>query len=156
MSIAVIGCGVRGSIAAALLAAGGVDELSLVDGGFVEQEDLGVGPLIFTPDLRAAKADALVSKLALIAPTTHAMAFPANLDEDNAGAILLGASAVLDCVGTPKVAEALAAAAAEHGIDLISPQDGYDAQAVATPDAVAAAAEQAGRALALSDADSAS
>ena len=102
MNVAVIGCGVRGSIAAALLAGAGMEELSLVDGALVEADDLGA-PLQFTPDLRAGKADALVAKVGLINPQVHAQAFPAHVDEQNSIAILTGADCALDCVGDSEI-----------------------------------------------------
>ena len=87
MNVAVIGCGVRGSVAAALLAGAGVEELSLVDEALVEETDVGRHPLQFSPDVGSGKADALVAKLALVNSRIHAQAFPANLSAENATAM---------------------------------------------------------------------
>lgn len=149
MNVAVIGCGVRGSIVAALLAGAGVEELSLVDGAFVEEGDIGVSPLQFTPDLRAGKADALVAKLGLLNPAVHAQAFPADLDSANAVAILTGADCVVDCAGVDEISEAVELAANEIGVDLVSAPGGYSAAEVSTPRAVAVGAIQADQTLAL-------
>lgn len=149
MNVAVIGCGVRGSIVAALLAGAGVEEVSLVDGGFVSEEDIGVSPLQFTPDLRAGKADALVAKLGLINPAVHAQAFPADLGSENAVAILTGVDVVVDCAGPGEVSEAVELAATEIGIVLVATPDGYSPAEVSSARAVAVGALQADEALAL-------
>ncbi|MBJ7459581.1 MAG: ThiF family adenylyltransferase [Thermoleophilaceae bacterium] len=149
MSVAVVGSGVRGSVVAALLAGAGVEEIALVDGGFVTEDDLGAGVLQFTPDLRAGKADALVAKLGLINPRVHAQAFPADLSAENAAAILAGSSCVVDCVGLVEVSAALESAAIETGIEVVAPPVGYDAAAVSAARAVSVGAEQADEALTL-------
>jgi adenylyltransferase/sulfurtransferase len=147
VNVAVIGCGVRGSIVAALLAGAGVEEISLVDGAFVEEGDIGVSPLQFTPDLRAGKADALVAKLGLINPAVHAQAFPADVGSENALAILTGADVVVDCVGAAEVSEAVESAVKETGIVLVAAPDGYVRDAVSVPEAVSVGALQAHEAL---------
>lgn len=148
MNVAVIGCGVRGSIVAALLAGAGVEELSLVDGAFVEEGDIGVSPLQFTPDLRAGKADALVAKLGLLNPRVHAQAFPADLDGANAVAILTGADVVVDCAGVSEVSEAVELAAKEIGVVVVAAPDGYSPSEVSAARAVAVGANQADEVLA--------
>jgi molybdopterin/thiamine biosynthesis adenylyltransferase len=149
VNVAVIGCGVRGSIVAALLAGAGVEEISLVDGAFVEQGDIGVSPLQFTPDLRAGKADALVAKLGLINPGVHAQAFPADVSAENAVAILTGVDCVVDCVGVVEISEAVELAAKEIGVVVVAGPDGYLPSEVSAARAVAVGADQADQALAL-------
>lgn len=151
MNVAVIGCGVRGSIVAALLAGAGVEELSLVDGALITEADLVDNPLIFTPDLNAGKADALVAKLGLIAPSVLAMAFPANLDADNAAAIVAGADVVIDCSDDGVVAEALAEVCAGDEVRLVEACGDYDAAAVTPAQAVEVGARQAREALSKSE-----
>ncbi len=147
MNVAVIGCGVRGSVAAALLAGAGVEELSLVDGALIDEGDIGTSPLVFTPDLHAGKANALVAKIGLINPAVLAMPFPAHLDADNAEAILAGADVVIDCVGEEAISSAIAAAAAAGEIELVAAPADYS-PATATPaEAVATGAAQAESAL---------
>lgn len=148
MNVAVIGCGVRGSIVAALLAGAGVEELSLVDGAFVEEGDIGVNPLQFTPDLRAGKADALVAKLGLLNPAVHAQAFPADLDSANAVAILAGVDCVVDCASDPATTGAVESAAIESEIVVVAAPDGYLAESVSAAEAVSVGALQAHKALA--------
>jgi molybdopterin/thiamine biosynthesis adenylyltransferase len=148
MNIAVIGCGVRGSIVAALLAGAGVEEISLVDGAFVEEGDIGAGPLQFTPDLRAVKAEALVGKLGLLNPRVLAQPFPADLNHENAIAILTGADCVVDCTGVAEVAEAIETAAYETGIPVVAPPSDYVAAEATAAQAVAVGAVQADVALA--------
>jgi molybdopterin/thiamine biosynthesis adenylyltransferase len=148
VNVAVVGCGVRGSIVAALLAGAGVEELYLIDGGFVEDTDIASGPLQFRPDLRASKPDALVAKVALLSSSVHAQAFPADLGEENAAAILAGADLVVDCVGIPEVSEAIARAAGDFGIPVCAPPEQYSPQSASSAEAVAVGAGQAGDALA--------
>ena len=147
MNVAVIGCGVRGSIVAALLAGAGVEEIALVDGAFVEEGDIGVSPLQFTPDLRAGKADALVAKLGLINPAVHAQAFPADVSAENAAAILTGVDCVVDCAGVSAVSEVVELAAKEIGTVVVAAPDGYSAADVSTSVAVSVGALQADEAL---------
>lgn len=149
MNVAVIGCGVRGSIVAALLAGAGVEEIALVDGAFVEEDDIGVSPLQFTPDLRAGKSDALVAKLGLINPVVHAQAFPADLGAENAVAILTGVDCVVDCAGVLEVSEAVDLAAKEIGTVVVAAPVGYVASEVSAARAVAVGAGQADEVLAL-------
>lgn len=146
--IVVVGCGVRGATVAALLAGHGVGELALVDGGFVEQGDVGRHPLQFTPDVNASKPEALAAKLGLINPAVHAQPFPANLDADNAVAILTGARLAIDCVGSDEVRDALATAASELGIAVIDAPADFSTSDSSDALAVAAAGDQAERALA--------
>jgi adenylyltransferase/sulfurtransferase len=148
VNVAIIGCGVRGSIVAALLAGAGVEEISLVDGAFVEEGDIGVSPLQFTPDLRAGKADALVAKLGLINPEVHAQAFPADVVAENAAAILTGVDCVVDCANDPVASVAVELAAKEIGIDVVAAPEGYSAAHVSAPRAVAVGAGQADEVLA--------
>lgn len=148
MNVVVVGCGVRGATVAALLAGGGVAELSLVDGGFVEQDDIGGHPLQFTPDLRASKPEALTAKIGLINPAVHAQPFPANLDADNALAILTGADLVVDCVGDAEVSKAIAAAAGELELGVVGAPDDYSPTDSTPAVAVAIGALQAESALA--------
>ncbi|MBJ7355659.1 MAG: ThiF family adenylyltransferase, partial [Thermoleophilaceae bacterium] len=125
----------------------GVEEISLVDGGFVEEGDIGVSPLQFTPDLRAGKADALVAKLGLINPGVHAQAFPADLGAENAAAILTGADCVVDCVGDLDVSAAVELAAKELGIAVVAAPEGYSPETVSAAEAVSIGALQAHEAL---------
>lgn len=147
MNVAIIGCGVRGAVAAAVLAGARVEELSLVDEALVDTPDIGTHPLQFTPDVGMGKADSLVAKLGLISPTTHAQPFPANLDGQNAVAILTGADVVLDCVGDPEVTAAIEAAAEELGTKLVSAPAGYSPLEATPAQAVATGALQADEAL---------
>jgi adenylyltransferase/sulfurtransferase len=152
VNVAVIGCGVRGAVAAALLAGAGVEELSLVDGVLVEEADIGRHPLQFTPDLRAGKADALAAKIGLINPACHAQPFPADVDEQNAVAILTGAACALDCAGDPATSQRIEAAADEIGIPVVAAPAGYAPDEVTSAVAVAIGALQADLVLALRDA----
>lgn len=95
--VVVVGAGALGCAAATQLAAAGVGELAIVDGAEVELSNLNRQPLHFTPDVGGGKADSAAQKLGLLNPELQITPFPAYVDEQNAGAILLGADLVLDC-----------------------------------------------------------
>lgn len=152
MNVAIIGCGVRGSVVAALLAGAGIEELSLVDEAIVDTIDIGAHPLQFTPDVGAGKADALVAKLGLISPQTHAQPFPANLSAENAAAILSGADCAVDCVGDADVSDWIESAAKELGIPVVAPPADYDSSSVTRAVGAAVGALQADLVLARRDA----
>lgn len=143
MNVAVVGCGVRGATLAALLAGAGVEDLALVDGALVTEGDLGMHPLQFTPDVGSAKPDALVAKLGLINPRTHAQAFPADLTAENAAAILAYADCVADCTSDAAASAAIEAAAGELAIPVVAPPTGYSAGTATAALAAAVGALQA-------------
>jgi len=152
VNVAIVGCGVRGSLVAALLASSGVEELSLIDGAFVEDSDIGSHPFQFTPDLLANKSEALTGKLGLINPKVLAQPFPAFVTDQNASAILTGADCVVDCANDAEASPLIAAAAAELNIEVISPPTDYDPEAVNVATAGAVGAAQGERVLELRDA----
>lgn len=143
MNVTVVGCGARGALVATLLASAGVEQLSLVDGAFVEESDAGAHPLQFAPDVGANKADALVAKIALINGDTLVLPFPADLTADNAEAIVTGADVVIECTSSPAAADAIAAACEALTINLIPTPDDYDATATNIAQAAKVAATQA-------------
>lgn len=143
MNVAVVGCGVRGSILAALLAGAGVEEISLIDGGHVAEQDIGLHPLQFAPDLRAVRAEALAFKLNLISPSVLAVPFPANLDQDNAEAILAGADCIADCAGSEAVTQSILDAVALPRTPVVAPPGDYNADEISPARAVAIGALQA-------------
>lgn len=151
MNVAIVGCGVRGSLVAALLAGAGVLELSLVDGASVEEADLGVHPLQFAPDLFAPKTEALAAKLGLINSDVHAEPFPAFVTEENAVAILTGADVAVDCASDDHTSPLIESAAAELGIPVVAPPAAYMPEAVEPAFAAAVGALQADAVLRLRD-----
>lgn len=146
MNVAIVGCGARGSLVAALLASTGVSQLSLVDGAFVEESQRH--PLRFTPDTNANKADALVAKLGLINPEVLVLPFPADLDAANAEAIVAGADVVVECTSSAMAADAVAAACAALSIRLVVTPADYAADRVNLAEAAEVAAAQAAAVLA--------
>jgi molybdopterin/thiamine biosynthesis adenylyltransferase len=145
--VAIVGCGVRGSLVAALLAGAGVEELALIDGASVEEADLGSHPLQFTPDLFASKPEALTAKLGLINAEVHAQPFPAFVAEGNAEAILTGSDCVVDCSNDDFAGPLIAEACATLSIPLVAPPEGFDPAEVTPAFASAIAALQAELAL---------
>jgi molybdopterin/thiamine biosynthesis adenylyltransferase len=106
----VIGAGAGGAAAAAELVSRGVGYVAVVDGAPVRLEDLVGQAIYYTPDVGLNKADVLAAKLGLLNTDVQAEAYPVPLDAGNAGAIVAGHDAVLDCTHDPDVAAALAAA----------------------------------------------
>jgi molybdopterin/thiamine biosynthesis adenylyltransferase len=104
----VIGAGSAGSAAATQLAACGVGYVAVVDGGKVELHDLAGQAIYYTPDVGESKADTLAAKLGLLNPEVQVESYPADLDAQNASAIVAGHDIVLDCTRDPDAAEALA------------------------------------------------
>lgn len=147
MNVTIVGCGARGALVAGLLASAGVQQLSLVDGAFVEEADAGAHPLQYKPDVGANKADALVAKLALINPDLLALPFPADLDASNAEAIITGADLAIDCSNDPEAAEALASACSALEIPLIPTPADYDPNSANIAQAATTATTQATQAL---------
>jgi adenylyltransferase/sulfurtransferase len=143
MNVAVVGCGVRGSIVAALLAGAGVEELSLIDGASVDESDLRSHPLQFTPDQFASKPVALLGKLGLINPSVLAQPFPAFVDHTNANVILDGADCVVDCSNDPIAGPLIVDACATLGIPLVKPPEQFESTEASVAVAVAVGALQA-------------
>jgi adenylyltransferase/sulfurtransferase len=93
----VIGAGALGSPAATYLAAAGVGRVGVVDGDWVELTNLQRQPLHFTPDVDVQKAESAAQKLGVLNTEITVEPYPVEVDQDNAGAIVIGADVVLDC-----------------------------------------------------------
>lgn len=115
----VVGLGARGSLVAAHLAAAGVGQIGLVDGGSVATEDLQQGPLTFAPDVGSGKSEGLAAKLSLVNPEVHVEPFPAYVDADNAGLIVQGADVVIECTDDREAQQFVSDACTVAGIDLV-------------------------------------
>ena len=112
-----IGAGAAGSAAAAELASRGVGYVAVVDGATTTLGDLCGQASLYTPDVGANRAEAVVAKLGILNPNVQAEAYPVDVDEANAAAIVMGHDIALDC--SRDSGEQLAAACAEHGVELI-------------------------------------
>ena len=95
----VIGAGPAGSAAAAELVSRGVGYVAVVDGATVSPRDLCGQAMLYTPDVGANRAEAVVAKLGVLNPHVHAESYPVDVDEQNAEAILMGHDLALDCTG---------------------------------------------------------
>ena len=118
-SVMVIGLGALGSPVATYLAAAGVGRIGLVDGDVVELSNLHRQPLHFTPDIGVGKADSAAHKLAFLNPEIELVPYPAHLDENNAAAILTGASCVVDCTDNLRTRFVLNQACVDAGVPLV-------------------------------------
>jgi molybdopterin-synthase adenylyltransferase len=131
----VIGARAAGSAAAAHLASSGVGYVGVVDGAQVTLADLTGQSVLYTPDLGSNRADAVAAKLGLLNTGVHAESYPVEVDEQNAGAIVMGHDVALDCAAE---GDHLAAGCAAAEVELLR-ADGDDIRAGA--DAAGAAIE---------------
>jgi adenylyltransferase/sulfurtransferase len=112
----VIGAAPAGAAAAAELVSRGVGYVAIVDGATTALGDLCAQACLYTPDVGANRAEAVTAKLGVLNPNVQAEAYPVDVDEANASAIVLGHDVVLDFSG----GDLLSATCAEHGVELIS------------------------------------
>ena len=114
----VIGAGPAGAAAAAELVSRGVGYVAVVDGATTALGDLCAQASLYTPDVGANRAEAVTAKLGILNPNVQAEPYPVDVEESNAGAIVMGHDVALDFSGA--AGDALAAACTEQGIELIS------------------------------------
>lgn len=107
-AVVVIGAGGIGSPAIQYLAAGGVGRLLIVDDDWVELANLQRQVLFDTGDIGGAKAELATRRVRALNPDIKTEAIVRRIDAGNAGAIVAGASAVLD--GSDNFATRLAVA----------------------------------------------
>ncbi len=93
----VVGAGALGSPVATYLAAAGVGTIGLVDHDTVELSNLHRQPLYLSPDVGAQKAELAAARLGLLNPEVVLEAYPVELSEANADAVVMGADVVVDC-----------------------------------------------------------
>ena len=117
----VIGAGAAGSAAAAELASRGVGYVAVVDGAITSLGDLCAQSSLYTPDVGANRAEAVVAKLGVLNPNVQAEAYPVDVDDTNAAAIVMGHDVAIDCSGVSR--ESLGSACAEHGVELVAAED---------------------------------
>jgi len=94
--VAVIGAGGIGCPAITYLAAAGVGRLTIIDHDVVELSNLQRQPLFTDADIGALKAEVAANATRRINPHVEAVAAAERLDDDNAEALLAGASLILD------------------------------------------------------------
>ena len=118
-SVVVVGAGALGSPATLYLAAAGVGRIGVVDDDDVELSNLNRQILHFSPDVSLRKAENARVKLGALNPHVLVDAYPARLDEANAGALVLGADVVVDCSDTFATRYLVNDACCEQGIPLV-------------------------------------
>lgn len=94
--VAVIGAGGIGCPAITYLAAAGVGRLTIIDHDHVELSNLQRQPLFTDTDIGAPKAVVAAAAARRINPHVDAVAAVERIDDANAGALLSGASLILD------------------------------------------------------------
>jgi molybdopterin-synthase adenylyltransferase len=115
----VVGAGALGSPAATYLAAAGVGTLGIVDSDTVELSNLARQPLHFTPDIGLMKAENAVVKLSALNPEVEVQAYPVELTELNAEAIVMGADVVIDCADSFETRYTVNDACCAQGVPLV-------------------------------------
>jgi adenylyltransferase/sulfurtransferase len=101
--VIVLGGGPAGAAAAADLVSRGVGYVAVVDGATVAVSDLCGQALLYTPDVGANRADAIVAKLGVLNPHVHSESYPVDADAANAEAIVLGHDLVVDAAGAAEL-----------------------------------------------------
>jgi adenylyltransferase/sulfurtransferase len=119
--VIVIGAGAAGSAAASELASRGVGYVAVVDGATTTLGDLCAQSSLYTPDVGANRAEAVVAKLGVLNPNVQAEAYPVDVDDANAAAIVMGHDIAIDCSNDS--AAPLEAACAQHGVELVAAED---------------------------------
>lgn len=95
--VLLVGVGGLGCPAAVYLAGAGIGHLTLVDGGKVERSNLQRQILFTTAELGAPKALAAAARLRLHNPAVRVTSHEGELTPQNARALIVGQSVVLDC-----------------------------------------------------------
>jgi adenylyltransferase/sulfurtransferase len=96
-SVAVVGCGGLGSVAAELLARAGIGRMNLIDNDVVELSNLQRQSLYTEKDLDKKKALCLAKHLKGINSTITVSAKPVKMGVKNVNALLKDSDLVLDC-----------------------------------------------------------
>lgn len=94
--VAIVGAGGIGCPAITYLAAAGVGKLTIIDDDVVELSNLQRQPLFTDADIGAQKAAVAADAARRINPHVEAVAVVERIDNDNAAALLRGASLILD------------------------------------------------------------
>lgn len=116
----VVGAGGLGCPALTYLAGAGVGRITLVDADRVEEANLHRQPLYRMADLGRPKAEAAAEALTALNPEVRVEAVAAHFDPANAGRLLDGADAALDCADSFAVSYILSDACAARGLPLVS------------------------------------
>jgi adenylyltransferase/sulfurtransferase len=96
-SVAIVGCGALGSVAAELLARAGIGHLTLIDHDVVEISNLQRQALYTESDISKPKASCLKSHLEAINPDVKITAHDKNLNFENVSNLLSKVDLLLDC-----------------------------------------------------------
>jgi molybdopterin/thiamine biosynthesis adenylyltransferase len=118
-SVLVVGAGALGSAAAQYLAAAGVGRLGLVDDEQVELSNLGRQVLHYTPDVGVPKAESAAAKLRFLNPAILVETYPARVDEQNAGVMVLGQDVVVDATDAWPTRRLINDACCAEGVALV-------------------------------------
>jgi molybdopterin/thiamine biosynthesis adenylyltransferase len=118
-SVMIVGAGALGSPVGHYLAAAGVGRIGVVDHDAVELSNLNRQPLHFTPDVSLLKADSAQVKLGALNTDVIVEAYPARVDEQNAGAIVMGADLVVDCSDSFATRYVINDACCAYGVPLV-------------------------------------
>jgi adenylyltransferase/sulfurtransferase len=119
-SAIVVGLGALGSPVATYLVAAGVGAVGIVDSGAVELSNLHRQPLHFTPDLELPKVSTAAVKLRVLNPEVRVEEYRVRVEEENAEAIVAGASVVVDCSDSFATRYVVNDACCAQGVPLVS------------------------------------
>ena len=119
-TVALVGLGGLGGIAADTLARLGIGTLILVDGDLFEDSNLNRQLLATTEELGRPKARAAARRIAVVNPSVTVHPHETFLSAENAKTMLQQADLVMDCLDTIPARLALERAASDIGIPVVS------------------------------------
>jgi molybdopterin-synthase adenylyltransferase len=117
--VLVVGAGALGSPVAAYLVAAGVGSLGIVDPDEVKLSDLHRLLVHYTPDCGQNKAESAAAKLGFLNPETQVDSYPANVEPENARAMIAGNDLVVDCTNRRAVRHLINEACVKLGTALV-------------------------------------
>ena len=95
-TVAIVGCGGLGAIAAMYLAAGGIGHLILIDGDYPDVSNLH-RQVFFTPSKTVGKAQQLSDRIETLNPDVEVVTQSVMLSKQNIAEVIAGAELVLEC-----------------------------------------------------------
>lgn len=118
--VVLVGCGGIGSPALQYLAGAGIGRLTLIDDDLVEASNLQRQTIFTEAAIGRAKADAAADWVRVFDPALEVIAHRARIDAANAGALIAGATVVLDGCDNFATRLAVSDACVSAGIPLTS------------------------------------
>jgi len=117
--VCIVGCGGLGGYAVELLARVGVGTIRVVDGDVFDETNLNRQLLCEESNIGLSKAQAARKRINAINSTVRVEIISTHMTEENAGSIVSGCDAVIDCLDSIESRKLLAGVCAEEQIYLV-------------------------------------